>query len=197
MIHWDTINLYLKMWCITKINPASIYVHMAMTIIKLNLVTHMTHYTVTLNLKLTNTKAANDWHCCKAIIHFFLTDGVTLAGQVATVQCCHSLTQSVTLRCSSIDDSCREATIPLELWILGMSVRESLINNTAFFCNNKPRANDDNHGHWIKSFNHNESLDLGPKSMLSQPVRFQIAEEPNVYGWSDQPQTLRLAWTGL
>ena len=93
MIHWDTINLYLKMWCITKINPASIYVHMAMTIIKLNLVTHMTHYTVTLNLKLTNTKAANDWHCCKAIIHFFLTDGVTLAGQVATVQCLLSLTQ--------------------------------------------------------------------------------------------------------
>ena len=115
MIHWDTINLYLKMWCITKINPASIYVHMAMTIIKLNLATHMTHYTVTLNLKLTNTtKAANDWHCCNAIIHFFLTDRVTLAGQVATVQCCHSLTQSVTLRCLSIDDSC--------LWILGMTV---------------------------------------------------------------------------
>ena len=48
----------------------------------------------------------------------------------------------------------------------------------------------------IESINHstsNESLDLGPKSMLSQPVRFQIAEEPNVYGWSDQPQTLRLA----
>ena len=127
MIHWDTINLYLKMWCITKINPASIYVHMAMTIIKLNLVTHMTHYTVTLNLKLTNTtKAANDWHCCNAIIHFFLTDRVTLAGQVATVQCCHSLTQSVTLRCSSIDDSCREAKIRLELWILGMNVSLAL-----------------------------------------------------------------------
>ena len=52
----------------------------------------------------------------------------------------------------------------------------------------------------IESINHstsNESLDLGPKSMLSPPARCQIAEEPNVYGWSDQPQTVRLACTGL
>ena len=81
---------------------------------------------------------------------------MTLAGQVATVQCLLSLTHTVTLRCSSIDDSCREAKIPD--WNFGFLECQSeshwLINNTAFFCNNKPRANDDNHGHWInKSFN--------------------------------------------
>ena len=69
---------------------------MAMTIIKLNLVTHMTHYTVTLNLKLTNTKAATTDIAARQSFIFFLTDGVTLAGQVATVQCLLSLTHTVT-----------------------------------------------------------------------------------------------------
>ena len=155
MIHWDTINLYLKMWCITKINPASIYVHMAMTIIKLNLVTHMTHYTVTLNLKLTNTKAANDWHCCKAIIHFFpdWQSDTGWSGRYSTVLSflAHSRT-SLLVHCwfmprsqdsiGTLDswNECQSDTsllvhwwfMPrsqdsrLELWILGMSVRESL-----------------------------------------------------------------------